>query len=67
MKVKDEDVYLAWWRRATYRVSISAFLVYWRGGVKIVRGKPEISMKRDRDAPSELCGFRQSNTHLAHV
>lgn len=43
--------------RYLQRVSISTLLVYWKGGGKIVWGNPEISMKRDRDASSVLCGF----------
>lgn len=44
--------------RYLQRVSISIFIFfYWKGGAKIVWGNPEISMKRARDASSELCGF----------
>lgn len=43
--------------RYLQRVSISILLFYWKGGANIVRGNPEISMKRDRDASCEFCGF----------
>lgn len=59
MKVEGEDIYLASWRRGTYKEfqSVFFFFFYWKGGAKIVWGNPEISMKRARDASSELCGF----------